>query len=676
MAYTQLMLLISCTLFLLMSGSITAQAVAYSCTYLSLDNQTTNSSKYLANLNLLLLSLSSNSNATSGTGFYNTTTGNGSDKVYGQFLCRGDITVKDCQTCVETAGTGIKSVCPNMTAAVAWYDNCMLRYSNESFFSILEQEPFRYAPAPNNLTKLDQYNTTVGNLLHRLVNQSVYVASTTTPKYYASGQVSYYSGFDNLYGLVQCNPDITPTECNSCLIGSVNLDIPRLLYPKQGGRILKPSCNVRYEFNSPFYQPSTTPAIAPSTNTTVTATGNNGGNRRKSITIIVLVIINVATFIIIVIISNFYRRLQKRKLKLDEDYHNDMTWVDSLLFNLETIKAATDNFSDENKLGQGGFGTVYKGILLDGQTVAVKRLSKTSEQGEIEFKNEVKLAAKLQHRNLVRILGFCIKEEEKLLIYEFVPNKSLDHFIFDPIQRSQLVWEERFKIIEGIARGLLYLHEDSRLKIIHRDLKAGNILLDEEMNPKIADFGMARLFVVDQSRANTNRIVGTYGYMAPEYILQGQVSVKTDVFSFGVLLLEIVSGQRSSNLDQSDGSMEGGLLSYAWKKWTDGTASELIDPTLGENYDRSEVIRCIHIGILCVQESASNRPSMATVVNMLNSYSASLPLPSSAAFVMGSSIHLGEFSTDDSRVTKLGLSTRKSEKNSINKMSITDLSGR
>ncbi|KAK1426129.1 hypothetical protein QVD17_14798 [Tagetes erecta] len=216
------------------------------------------------------------------------------------------------------------------------------------------------------------------------------------------------------------------------------------------------------------------------------------------------------------------------------------------------VKAATNDFSEENKLGQGGFGSVYKGILGEGHQVAVKRLAWDSGQGDQEFKNEVLLVAKLQHRNLVRLLGFSIEGSERLLIYELLPNASLDQFIFDPTKRILLDWETRYNIIKGIAKGLLYLHEDSRLRIIHRDMKASNVLLDAQMNPKIADFGMARLFNTDETQGDTSRIVGTYGYMAPEYALHGQFSVKSDVFSFGVLVLEIIAGQKNKRFQNGE----------------------------------------------------------------------------------------------------------------------------
>ncbi|KAI7729975.1 hypothetical protein M8C21_008139, partial [Ambrosia artemisiifolia] len=222
------------------------------------------------------------------------------------------------------------------------------------------------------------------------------------------------------------------------------------------------------------------------------------------------------------------------------------------LFSFSTIANATTNFSPDNKLGEGGFGPVYKGMLEEGHEIAVKRLSNNSSQGHNEFKNEVICNSKLQHRNLVKILGCCIEGDEKLLVYEYMPNKSLDLFIFDKTQSALLDWTKRFNIIKGIARGLVYLHQDSRLRIIHRDLKASNILLDLDMNPKISDFGLARSFGGNETQANTERVVGTYGYMSPEYALDGVFSLKSDVFSFGVLVLEIVSGKRNRGFVQSE----------------------------------------------------------------------------------------------------------------------------
>ncbi|KAL4625479.1 hypothetical protein ACB092_05G029300, partial [Castanea dentata] len=260
------------------------------------------------------------------------------------------------------------------------------------------------------------------------------------------------------------------------------------------------------------------------------------------------------------------------------DYLNDVKFQDLPIFNLEELATATNNFDMANKLGQGGFGPVYRGKLHNGQEIAVKRLSRASEQVLEEFMNEVALISKLQHRDLVRLLGCCIEREEKLLIYEYMPNKSLDAIVFDPVHQKLLNWRKRFNIIEGICRGLLYLHRDSRLKIIHRDLKASNILLDQEINPKISDFGMARIFGGNEDQVKTKRVAGTYGYMSPEYAMRGLFSEKSDVFSFGVLLLEIVSGRRNTSI--CDEEQYSGLTGLAWKLWKDDNIMALVDPAI------------------------------------------------------------------------------------------------
>ncbi|KAI3710375.1 hypothetical protein L2E82_40155 [Cichorium intybus] len=300
-------------------------------------------------------------------------------------------------------------------------------------------------------------------------------------------------------------------------------------------------------------------------------------------------------------------------------YHVD-TPMDELelpLFDFKTLAMATNNFSDTNKLGQGGFGCVYKATLTEGEVVAVKRLARVCDQGIEELKNEVRLIAKLQHRNLVRVLGCCIEVEEKLLVYEFMENKSLDMFLFEKENSKKLNWKIRLEIIRGIARGLLYLHQDSRFKIIHRDMKASNILLDKEMNPKISDFGIARIFGSDQTEAETKIVVGTYGYMSPEYAMDGHFSTKSDVFSFGVLILEIISGKR--NRGSSNISNKLNLIGQAWVLWNEGNALKLLDESLGAKFSKNEVLRCIQVGLLCVQGQPEDRPSMSKLLLLLSS---------------------------------------------------------
>ncbi|CAN1222086.1 G-type lectin S-receptor-like serine/threonine-protein kinase RKS1 [Linum grandiflorum] len=336
------------------------------------------------------------------------------------------------------------------------------------------------------------------------------------------------------------------------------------------------------------------------------------------------------------------------------------------IFGVTEIFTATNNFSLDKKLGQGGFGSVYKGILLDGKEIAVKRLSQTSKQGVQEFKNEVRLVSKLQHKNLARLLGCCIHEDEKMLVYEYLPNKSLDLFIFDKIRSSLLDWKTRFDIIIGIARGLLYLHQDSRLKIIHRDLKPGNVLLDATMNPKISDFGMARLFGEDQMEANTIRVVGTYGYMSPEYAMKGLYSTKSDVFSFGVLTLEIVSGKRSNHPYLEDPSFS--LIDHVWELWREGRETEISTIGTDDVYSKDQVRRCIQIGLLCVQETPADRPTMSNVVLMLSNTN-TLPSPRKPSFILQRK-HNSNLESSAAAAARLAVP------NSLNQVSITTLKGR
>ncbi|WVZ73995.1 hypothetical protein U9M48_022236 [Paspalum notatum var. saurae] len=351
--------------------------------------------------------------------------------------------------------------------------------------------------------------------------------------------------------------------------------------------------------------------------------GHSGRSNGMPIMVSILVVVIVCTLFYCIYCWRWRKRNAVRRAQIES--LRPLSNSDLPLMDLTSIHEATNSFSKENKLGEGGFGPVYRGVLGGGAEIAVKRLSARSRQGAAEFRNEVELIAKLQHRNLVRLLGCCVERDEKMLIYEYLPNRSLDAFLFDTRKSGQLDWKMRQSIILGIARGMLYLHEDSCLKVIHRDLKASNVLLDNKMNPKISDFGMAKIFEEESSEVSTGHVVGTYGYMAPEYAMEGVFSVKSDVFSFGVLVLEILSGQRNGSMYLQEHQHT--LIQDAWKLWNEDRAAEFMDASLAGSYAREEAWRCFHVGLLCVQESPELRPTMSNAVLMLISDQMKMPAP-------------------------------------------------
>ncbi|XP_041023455.1 putative receptor-like protein kinase At4g00960 isoform X3 [Juglans microcarpa x Juglans regia] len=642
----------------------------------------TSNSTYRANLVSLLASMSNNTKID--YGFYNFTAGENSDKVNAIALCRGDVTPDVCRSCINSTSQELLQSCPNQKEAIKWSDSgkCTVRYSNRSIFGVMEEQPMFAFYNTRNASDVEGFNNVLRPLLDRLRNST---ALGNSIRKFALGSEAA-PDFQTIYSLLQCTPDLNSLDCNNCLLKLSEYTSSCCNGQKVGGVFVTPSCYLRYETYS-FYDPAaespppspppppiTQPVPPPPVLQLLPPTqGKESNSSRTTIAIVVSVVVSAVLIFCMSCFYLFYLRVKKPRQKLESV--DEISSADPLQFDIGTIKVATDNFSAANELGKGGFGIVYKGELPNGQEIAVKRLSKASQQGDLEFKNEVELVATLQHRNLVRLLGFCLEGKERLLVYEFVPNASLEKFIFDPNKSELMNWEMRNKIIEGIARGLLYLHEDSRLRIIHRDLKASNILLDADMNPKISDFGTARLFVPDQTQGNTSKIVGTFGYMPPEYVMHGQFSVKSDVFSFGVLVLEIVSGKKNNSSFQEENEA-GSLLSYAWKNWREGTPSNLVDATLKVR-STTQIMRCIHIGLLCVQENVADRPTMAKVVLMFNSHSVTLPVPSRPAFLMHSTRSDVSSQLENSvGVTRPVTRRSRSIEASINKASISELDGR
>ncbi|XP_062200413.1 cysteine-rich receptor-like protein kinase 44 [Phragmites australis] len=576
--------------------------------------------------------------------FATATVGQAPNVVYALALCRGDVVNGSaCGECVANTFDKIFNMTPPEQQCYPefyYYGDCTVIFSSDNILdpsNTTEQNDDTPAEWWNIKNVTGDVRLIVG-LIHELLVETVQRAASTTPRRFATGVMDSGTNFPLVYSLAQCTPDLSAGDCLACLsrlLGMVNSTMSL----RMGAQIHVIRCYFRYEaymfYNSqPMLHlgPPLAPLPAP------TPKHKGGMSKLWAIPMVVVPLVAVA-FLCFIFYSR--RHTRQRKGKVGSRRTQDMQGEEQLVwegknsefsvFEFDQVLEATNNFSEENKLGQGGFGAVYKGLFPEGLEVAVKRLASHSGQGFTEFKNEVQLIAKLQHSNLVRLLGCCSQGEEKILVYEYLPNKSLDFFIFDENKRALLDWYKLLATIEGIAHGLNYLHKHSRLRVIHRDLKPSNILLDSEMNPKISDFGLAKIFSSNNNEGNTTRrVVGTYGYMAPEYASEGIFSIKSDVFSFGVIILEILSGKRNSGSHQCGDFIN--LLGYAWQLWEEGRWIELVDSSLLPNRHSEEMTRCINIALLCVQENAADRPTMSDVVAMLSSETMILAEPKQPAY--------------------------------------------
>ncbi|XP_043725478.1 cysteine-rich receptor-like protein kinase 2 [Telopea speciosissima] len=566
-------------------------------------------------------------NKTRNFGFGVANMGSEPNGCYGLAQCYGDLSSLDCYLCYAQARI-VNPKCYRYTGGSTYMDGCFLRADNYNFFQEFTG-PGDKAVCGNTSRK--------GPGFQKSVRKAVLDAAAAAPHQggYSKSEV-HVPGLRNesAYVLANCWRTLNVTSCRACL-DNASASMMGCL-PRSEGRALYTGCFMRYSDTNFLNE-------------------EQSGRQSKGNKVmrVVAILSSLAALMIGVAIGVYTwrkRRIQKKRrgtndvVKMAKMLHDS-----SLNFKYSTLEKATGSFDDTNMLGRGGFGTVYKGVLPDGRVIAVKRLFFNNRYRALDFYNEVNMISTLGHKNLVRLLGCSCSGPESLLVYEFLPNKSLDRFLFDRNRGKTLKWERRFEIIKGTAEGLVYLHENSNVRVIHRDIKASNILLDSKLRTKIADFGLARSFQEDKSHIST-AIAGTLGYMAPEYLARGQLTEKADVYSFGVLLLEIVTGMQNSKNETSENSNS--LVTAAWKHFQLGTAENLFDPNLmlhsyNHNDDmKKEILRVVHVGLLCMQEVPSLRPSMSKALQMLLKKDEQLPAPTNPPFMDVSTMELSDTCRD------------------------------
>ncbi|KAK4716273.1 hypothetical protein R3W88_014611 [Solanum pinnatisectum] len=550
--------------------------------------------------------------------------------IYALANCYQDLPHNDCVQCFLISCSKLPTCLPAVSGRV-YLDGCFIRYDYYNFFGettdSFKDKVNCSSSFGRAVTDSDQLAlaAAAGNLIENVTKKAI-----NENDGYAVAKL------DGVYGLAQCWRTVSKQGCRECL-DKASEAIKGCL-PNRDARALMAGCYLRYSTHN-FLNHHSQPT-------------NRGLSKGVIIVIVFAMIAFSMLFLFVAYIAR--KKLLKRKQefinlgKISNSYKRS-----SLNFKYENLEKATNYFDPSTIVGQGGNGSVYKGTLPNGKVVAVKRLFFNTRHWVDEFFNEVNLIHGIEHKNLVKFLGCSIEGPESLLVYEFVPNKSLDQYLDDKNKIKVLSWKERLHIIVGTAEGLAFLHGGSDMKIIHRDIKSSNVLLDENFEAKIADFGLARCLAADKTHLSTG-IAGTLGYMAPEYLVKGQLTEMADVYSYGVLVLEIVCGRKNISLAED---YSGSLLQTVWKLYTTNQVTKSLDPILKDDFSPEEASKVLKIGLLCTQASVTLRPSMSVVVQMLTTFGQPIPEPCQPPFLRSSSSIKGFVSETLSKLDEFCISS-------------------
>lgn len=524
------------------------------------------------------------------------------ESVWGLATCRGYVSTPNCVACFDYAVAQLR-VCGRGNGAHAFYNDCDVRYENNNFYPDANIRAGIVICGNTTSPQQSNFRKSVEGLISDLRT-----AAPRTPNFYAASTREIPDTNATVYAIAQCNLNLTQTVCEDCL-NSRYTSLDDCL-PNTNGRAIDNGCFMRYA-STPFFALNQTTDITP-------FLWDDNSNKKKAI---IGGVVGGVCFLLMLVIAFFLWRLRSKKRsggQRDKSTGSVELLQGPARYSYNDLKVATENFSDEYKIGGGVFGEVFKGTLKDGETVAIKRTIMASTKGKIHFNDELKIISNVHHRHLIRLLGYCSKGPLLYLVHEFMENGSLDQFLYGDKSRN-LSWKQRFDIIFGTARGLAYLHEQYHVTVIHRDIKTSNILLDDELQPKIADFGLIRLLPEDKTHISTKLAESLDNcYIAPEYAIHGQLSEKVDTYSFGIVVLEIISGKRCTDVIDEK-SVHLNLLDHAWNLYENGTHVSLVDERLDPSeYASEDASKIIEIALMCTQSQVSARPAMSEVVTLLS----------------------------------------------------------